>query len=134
MPTPAQIRTAFPQFEPQPDSVIAPAIALAAPEFIDGSRYGDYLANAQGYCVAFYIVENNPDRGLDRGTNDWVHEKRATLEVARDPKLLDGQAADPFMRNGYGQMFRYLQSLAGLGGVAAVLSPAVVLPDCVWSG
>lgn len=134
MPTEDQIRAAFPQFKDLTNAVITPAIALAAPEFVDGSRYGDYLANAQNYCVAFYVIENQPDVGLAPGTNDSIYEKRVSLDVNRDPKLVEGQAADPFMRNAYGQMFRYLQGLAGLGGTAAVLSPAVVLPDCVWSG
>lgn len=134
MPTPDQIRAAFPQFVDLSDAVINAAIGLATPEFNDPGRYGDYLANAQNYCVAFFVAENQPDRGLDRGTNDMVSEKRATLEIHRDPKLVEGQANDPFMKNSYGQMYRYYQSLAGMGGTAAVLSPAVVLPDCLWSG
>lgn len=142
MPAPADIRTAFPQFVTLTDAVIAPAIAMATPFFEDPNRYGDFLANAQNYCVASFIVDNpppapgQPSANLGRGANDWTSEDRETLKVTRDAAIVRTQSVDPFMGNRYGQWFRYFQRMAGLGGVAAVASCAALdsLPDCTWSG
>ena len=128
--TPADIRTAFPQFADQTDGVINAAIAAAAPFFEAPARYGDFLADAQGNCVAHFIVMRQPDVGTTPGTNDATSEDRASLKVTRDASLLQRQAVDPFMRTSYGQMYCYYRDRAGLGGAAAVVSQAAV--SALW--
>lgn len=118
--TPGDFTTAFPAFKDVDVSVIAAAIADSAPFFEDPTRYGDFLAPAQNYCVAFFVFLRLPTADDPQSNpGNVVSEDRPTIKFTRSEKLLERAYVEPFESNQYGRMFLYYQRLAGIGGAAA---------------
>ena len=119
--TPATFRAAFPQFQDEPlDPVIQSAIDLSNLYIVNPAVYGELYPRAQGLLVAHMLLYSfDTSNGLDPRANDATREKRATLDVARDPKLLQMQAMSDLFATWAGKQFWDLRRAAGSGGMAA---------------
>lgn len=122
--TPASFKAAFPVFDTEQDADIQRHIT-AALTYVDAARFGTDYDEALGYVVCHRIATEKADRadGINAKAGDVLSAAGATTagqrSAARGPASVAIQMSDPFMRTVYGQRYRYLANLYGLGGTAA---------------
>lgn len=92
--TPTQLKALVPALNAVDDAVVAAWIAAADPSF-DVARWDGYYAEG----LACWVAHN------------------LTVGSVGDATALKQQPTDPFMRTTYGQRYRYLANLVGMGGV-----------------
>ncbi|HXS24572.1 MAG TPA: DUF4054 domain-containing protein [Gemmatimonadales bacterium] len=106
----------FPAFIDATDTEINSAIALSAPWF-NVRRWDTSYSEGLGNFVAHQIVIGRADKAVV-DANDITMRHTEHLITARSQKQVELQARDPFQRTVFGQRYRYLARLVGLGMVA----------------
>ena len=106
----------FPAFTDATDTEVNSANALSAPWF-DVCRWASFYTEGLGNFIAHQIVTGRADKPVV-DANDIVMRHTEHLITARSQKQVELQAKDPFQRTTFGQRFRYLARLVGIGMVA----------------
>ncbi len=118
--TPAVFRTVIPALSGETDATINAVLALSTPWF-NLDRWGAFLTEGLANWVAHNIVTGRHTNAAGMLTaGDATDKQVGSVRVSRGETLLKAQIEDPFMRTVYGQRYRYLARLAGMGGIAAV--------------
>ena len=120
---PDDFRTAFPAFAAETDPTIQRWLDASVP-FFDVSRWDTLYPMGVGNWVAHQIVMDSAATAAGAGAaaanaGDATSKQVGTVRVDRSQELLSKQMDDPFMRTIYGQQYRHLARLVGLGAVAA---------------
>lgn len=116
MPTLAQFRAQFPEFSAIPDASVVFWLALAVP-FFDPCRWDDLLQLGVLYWVAHQITLASANAAQPL-TDDTTMQKAGPVTYSRDPKLVNAEADDPYLRTTYGQQYRYYMKFVGAGAIA----------------
>lgn len=115
--TAAEFQLAFPVFATERVADIERLFVNALP-FVDLGRWGSLYDEGVRNYVAHMLAVDRMDRDPARiGANDVTSKSVGSASVARSAELLAAQAHDPFMRTTYGQRYRYLARLVGMGPV-----------------
>jgi hypothetical protein len=115
---PADFILAFPLFALEPTVSIQAGIT-------SGMAFGGAYNEALGCLVAHNLATAHADRaaGLSEDAGDITSQAAATpagqISRSRGTESVKMMMKDPFMRTRYGQRYRYLANLYGLGGTAA---------------
>lgn len=117
--TAAEFKAIFPAFVSTNDDTVSAAIALAAPWF-NVDRWGGFYSEGLANWVAHNLTVNAPGyAAANAGAGDATDKQVGSVRISRGETLLKAQMGDPFMRTAYGQRYRYLAGLVGIGAVAA---------------
>jgi hypothetical protein len=114
--TPSEFKAAFPAFTNTPDPTVQRHITAAAPYF-DVDRWGDFYSDGIGNFVAHKIAMENA-AAANVGAGDATLKHVGSVIVQRDGKNVGMQMRDPWLRTIYGQEYRRLSRLIGMGGAA----------------
>jgi len=116
--TPADFMSAFPAFRDEQVPTIQRHLDAAAP-FFDVDRWGAFYARGLGYFVAHsMVVEKAAGESKNETTTkgDVVSEEVGGMVWSRSADMLKAASRDPFLRTTYGQEYRRIARLVGLGG------------------
>lgn len=117
--TASEFKAIFPAFVATNDDTVSAAIALAAPWF-NVDRWGRFYSEGLANWVAHKLTVDAPSNaGANNGGGDATDKQVGSVRISRGETLLKAQMDDPFMRTAYGQRYRYLAGLAGMGAVVA---------------
>lgn len=127
--TPADFQTAFPGFADVDVTVVQRWLTAADPWF-DVGRWDAFYTQGLGFWVAHQLIMEAALSGKacgGVGFNDKIGELAAlpiimktvdTVSITYSANLLMKQVEDPFLRTFYGQQYRYLANLVGIGMLA----------------
>jgi len=118
--TPAEFKTRFPEFASETDARVQLFITDADPVF-DVERWDTFYPAGVAYYVAHKLAVANAQ--VTAGTagllfSDAVNKKVGDLQVQRSEAALLRKMEDPMMSTTYGQEYRRLQKLVGIGAHA----------------
>lgn len=120
--TPGEFRTALPAFTDETDATIQAALDASVPWF-DVSRWGGFYSEGLANWVAHKIVTDRPAASAASAAaaspGDATDKQVGSVRISRGASIIEKQMADPFLKTGYGQRYRYLAKLVGIGAVAA---------------
>jgi hypothetical protein len=119
--TPTEFKIIFPAFEGEAEPRVQYALDSAAP-FFDVTRWDDLylqgLANYAAHTLTMTAVAAVAVGGV-AGVSDIADLKKVgDVSVQKSEIMLQQQAKDPFMRTIYGQEYRRLARLVGMGVIA----------------
>jgi len=112
--TAAQLKQVLPPLSTVDNTVIESYITLADPWF-DVDRWGAFYAEGLACWVANEIVLN----GMPFSANDGVEVSKSVGDTSWSlhQELVMAQAKDRAMQTRYGQRYRQLADMVGMGGV-----------------
>lgn len=112
--TAAQLKSTLPALRAIPDADVLAQVALAEPWF-DVDRWGAFYAEGLANWVANELVLNDIPLSADDGLE--VSKSVGDTSYSLHSGLVERQAGDRAMRTRYGQRYRQLADLIGMGGV-----------------
>lgn len=116
--TPDEIIARYPQFASVDVTVIQTAIDDADP-FFNVCRWRNFYEQGLAAFVAHNLtLAAGPVDTGDGSQTARVSKSIGEVSVSYSSGMVDKYAADPFMRTVYGQKYKYLARLVGMGAVA----------------
>lgn len=117
--TPAEFKIIYPQFAAESDARVQVFIDQSAPE-LDVTRWGDHYSRGLGLLTAHSLTTANRDSvTASSAVADLTTQKKVgDVSVSRSDAMLQAQADDPLMRTTYGQEFKRLRRMVGVGAWA----------------
>jgi hypothetical protein len=109
-------RQRFPEFVATTDDTVNFWIT-EADSFFDQTRWEDLLTSGSAYWVA-HNLKLAADDAANPLLDDATMKKVGDIAKSRDPKLIDKQTDNPYMRTKYGQRYMYYAKLVGIGATA----------------
>ena len=111
----------FGEFASVSNTVIDNVLAKAIPYFdvtVWGDLYTEGLANFVAHFVVLYQSQALKSLTQESAGDVVARAISGAVSMSRDPVMMRIAARDPFMRTTYGQQYRNLADLVGMGGVA----------------
>lgn len=117
--TPEQFKARYPQFSTEGVARVQMFLDEAATE-MDEARWGEHFARGHGLLTAHNLTLANQESATANGAvADLTTQKKVgDVSVSRSEAMLQAQADDPLMRTTYGQEFKRLRRLVGVGAWA----------------
>lgn len=117
--TPEQFKARYQQFSTEGVSRVQMFLDEAATE-MDEARWGELFARGHGLLTAHNLTLANQESATSNGAvADLTTQKKVgDVSVSRSEAMLQTQAGDPLMRTTYGQEFKRLRRLIGVGAWA----------------
>jgi Protein of unknown function (DUF4054) len=119
--TPDSFKARFPEFTSETDVRIQANITDADPYF-DRCKWGNLYESGVAYWVAHQIALANERAArfsADKGMANFVNSSDVgDVSYSKDGNLLNSSAKDPYLLTVYGQEYRRLSKLVGIGAVA----------------
>lgn len=114
--TASQLKAILPPLSAFSDAQVDAKVVLSDPHF-DVPRWGDlYAEGLANWCCHWLLLDSLP-ASLDDGAE--VSESVGDTAFSLHPELVAAQAHDSMMRTRYGQRYRQLADLVGMGGAVA---------------
>ena len=113
----ADFRANFPEMDAlYTDAQVNNWLTLATP-FFDQCRWDDLLFMGMQYWVAHMLQMSTANAAnVGKPFDDAVMKKVGDIAKSRDPKLLQLQMENTYMRTPYGQQYVMYRQLVGIGG------------------
>ena len=117
--TPAEFKAIYPKFTSENDVRVQVFIDQAAVE-LDVDRWGDLYQRGLGLLTAHILTAESQDAATaTSAVADLTTQKKVgDVSVSRSEAMLQAQAGDPLMRTTYGQEFKRLRRMVGVGAWA----------------
>lgn len=115
--TATQLKAILPALRGTDDADVEAQIALADPWF-DVDRWGAFYAEGLANWVANELVLNGSET-LSEDDGLEVSKSVGDTSFSLHSRLVERQAGDRALRTRYGQRYRQLADLVGIGGVVA---------------
>lgn len=118
--TPTEFKTRFPEFTSETDTRVQLFITDADP-FFDVERWDTlYSVGVANYVAHKLAVANAQTSGGTGGAlaDTSVNKKVGDLQIQKSEAALLKKMDDPFMATTYGQEYRRLQRLVGMGALS----------------
>lgn len=114
--TATQLKSLFPPLTSFSDADVTAKIALAAPHF-NVSRWGDFYAEGLANWVCHWLVVDDLPLAADDGAE--ISEGVGDTSFSLNAQVVFEQAHDAMLRTRYGQRYRELADMVGMGGATA---------------
>lgn len=117
--TPAEFKTLYPKFAAESDARLQAFIDLSVLE-LDETRWGDLYSRGLGLLTAHSLTTDSQDAATaTSAVADLTTQKKVgDVSVSRSEAMLQAQASDPLLRTAYGQEFKRLRRMVGMGAWA----------------
>lgn len=116
--TPELFKIKFPEFAGELDQRIQSVIDDSEPYF-DHCKWGYFYESGVGYWVAHQItIANNRATTASNLADGITSSAVGDVSYSKDSKFLNESSKDPYLLTSYGQEYRKLSKVVGLGAVS----------------